>query len=847
MKPRLGALVAAVALAAPLALAAPQAAHAAATTTATIDPSTAKYKFHGIGALSGGGGNTRLLYDYPDAQRNQILDYLFKPGYGANLQILKVEIGGDTNSTDGAEHSFEHTEGDIKCDAGYEMWLMKEARQRNPNIKLYAMAWGAPSWVSDGDDHHGFYTPKAIKYLEHFLQCAKDKGTPIDYLGGWNERYSNGWSGDHRDVAMPWYVSLRSSLNSDGYSSVQVVGGDDFGWQVAKDMRADGNTAFRDAVDVVGIHYPCHYMSDESSCEPSTEARSLLDDQHKPLWASEDGSQNLDTGALPMARAHNRGYIDAKISAQINWPLTASAYQELLFADTGLISANQPWSGAYHVGASTWVTAQTTQFTAPDWYFADSASGYLGGSRSAGLGSYVTYVAPQKDNWSTVAETVDAPAGSSQTLNLSVTGGLPGGTVHVWSTDLSDPRVVYPMSHVGDVTPDSNGKYAITLAAGHVYTITTTSTVPGTSAAQSPGTASSPTRTMLSLPYTDSLGSAPIGKEPKLFTDMNGAFQSAPCGGNRTGNCLRQTAVGTPIFWNSGTHDNPYTLAGDPHWSNYTVAADVMLEQSGSVELVGRAEAQSRNNEGLEAYHLNVSGTGAWNIQKSDKSWQLTTLPNASGTTSALRANTWYRLALTFQGSQISATLDGKLLGTTTDSSYGSGLTGLGVGGYYGAQFANYSVTAGTTTALSGTYEIINDNSHLLMDAAGAYLPSLAVNGTLIDQWHKIGDNGDPNQQWKISANGDGYYSITGINSKSLDAYMWSQTAGTQMELYTDYGQANQEWAITPYTNGTYLIENRNSGYVLEVANWSKDDGGVVDQYPANNGVNQRWQLNKIG
>ena len=59
--------------------------------------------FQGIGAISGGGGNSRLLIDYPPGERAQILDYLFKPGYGAALQILKVEIGGDTNSTDGAE------------------------------------------------------------------------------------------------------------------------------------------------------------------------------------------------------------------------------------------------------------------------------------------------------------------------------------------------------------------------------------------------------------------------------------------------------------------------------------------------------------------------------------------------------------------------------------------------------------------------------------------------------------------------------------------------------------------------------------------------------------------------
>jgi Glycosyl hydrolase family 59 len=73
--------------------------------------------YGGVGAISGGGGNSRLLIDYPPAQRDRILDYLFKPGYGAALQILKLEIGGDANSTDGSEPSIEHTRGTVNCNA----------------------------------------------------------------------------------------------------------------------------------------------------------------------------------------------------------------------------------------------------------------------------------------------------------------------------------------------------------------------------------------------------------------------------------------------------------------------------------------------------------------------------------------------------------------------------------------------------------------------------------------------------------------------------------------------------------------------------------------------------------
>lgn len=69
--------------------------------------------FEGVGAISGGGGESVLLPHYPEQQREEILDYLFKPSYAAALHILKLEIGGDRLSTDGAEPSHQHTEKEV--------------------------------------------------------------------------------------------------------------------------------------------------------------------------------------------------------------------------------------------------------------------------------------------------------------------------------------------------------------------------------------------------------------------------------------------------------------------------------------------------------------------------------------------------------------------------------------------------------------------------------------------------------------------------------------------------------------------------------------------------------------
>ena len=85
-----------------------------------IDPTKTARRFDGVGALSGGGATSRLLPDYDADVRSDILDYLFKPNYGASLHILKHEIGGDTFSGCGTEPSHQHTRGDLSYERGYE-------------------------------------------------------------------------------------------------------------------------------------------------------------------------------------------------------------------------------------------------------------------------------------------------------------------------------------------------------------------------------------------------------------------------------------------------------------------------------------------------------------------------------------------------------------------------------------------------------------------------------------------------------------------------------------------------------------------------------------------------------
>ncbi len=135
----------------------------------------------------------------------------------------------------------------------------------------------------------------------------------------------------------------------------------------------------------------------------------------------------------------------------------------------------------------------TAPFTLPGWRSIGSGVGYLGGNRRNG--SYASYLAPGKAGWGTVVETLDARG--KQTLTLTVTGGLPGGPVHVWSGHPFRHGRLGALVRGADLR-EQHGRYRLTLLPGRLYAVTTADRLPssvrpasgpGTGARTSAGTA----------------------------------------------------------------------------------------------------------------------------------------------------------------------------------------------------------------------------------------------------------------------------------------------------------------------------------------------------------------------
>ena len=189
-----------------------------------LDKASKAHVHDGLGAIID--ASSRFLFDYPEPQRSAVLDYLFKPGFGAALDICKVEVGGDAQQTDGTTASYIHNVGEApNFNRSHIWWAMREAKARNPGVLFYGLAWGFPGHVGGGD----FYSLGTGKYLARWAQgAAQHHDLNVSVLGLWNERTpcklddpKNGTSWNCTMI-----FGLRAALDDAGLGHVRVAGTD---------------------------------------------------------------------------------------------------------------------------------------------------------------------------------------------------------------------------------------------------------------------------------------------------------------------------------------------------------------------------------------------------------------------------------------------------------------------------------------------------------------------------------------------------------------------------------------------------------------------------------------------
>ena len=429
-------------------------------------------RYLGIGGLSGGGATSRLLPDYPEDIRSQLFDYLFLPNFGASLQILKTEMGGGGQSTEGTEASHMYTANATQASyqRGYEWLIMCEAKARSPNISLWTLSWSWPAWVGcpggdlaspacDGATPYK-YPQQTADYVVAFVQgAARVHNLSIDVVGSWNERGYNSTA----------IVTLRAALDAAGLAGVKIAC-DDFNWACGVEMATNPDL-------LAAVAYVSGHNDQPPAIAQLKGARPTVDSEGFHTTGS-------DAGAAQWIRELNTRYIEFNQSANIAWNLITAYYEGTAFWPHGLMHAFQPWSSWYTAPATIWATAHYTQFTSTQdpWRYTTvgSGSGYL-----ASGGSYVALMDEASGHWSLILEKMPGespprgPAVAAENATFTLAGRFAAAwpTAALWSTLLgvapgqaSDPTAQFV--RLGQVDLRS-GSVTLPIAPGQILTLTT--------------------------------------------------------------------------------------------------------------------------------------------------------------------------------------------------------------------------------------------------------------------------------------------------------------------------------------------------------------------------------------
>ncbi|HZU85210.1 MAG TPA: family 16 glycoside hydrolase, partial [Polyangiaceae bacterium] len=353
------------------------------------------------------------------------------------------------------------------------------------------------------------------------------------------------------------------------------------------------------------------------------------------------------------------------------------------FYDVTMALASSPWSGAYTINPALWAYAHITQFAEPGWQFLDHASGTLPGG-----GDYVTLLSPSKTDFSVIADTSGASAPQQVTFTLA--DGLSATSVSVWRSDASAQFQQQPDVQV------SGGSFTITLEPNAIYSITTTTGQTKGAAPPPPAAAAFP------FPYYENYDHyadfKAVGYRPYYHADIAATFELAqrPDG---TGQCLHQVVAQPAQSW-APEPSGPYTIVGDSHWKDYEVSVDTSIETSGWASLMGRVESVGTGyGTGFQGYYLTLDTTGAWGFyfgagaDANNTAEISTSLASGNAT---LAAGAWHNMKLVFSGTSITGLIDGTQVFSVTDTTFGSGVVGLGTqsqnGRYTTAYFDNLIV-----------------------------------------------------------------------------------------------------------------------------------------------------------
>ena len=147
----------------------------------------------------------------------------------------------------------------------------------------------------------------------------------------------------------------------------------------------------------------------------------------------------------------------------------------------------------------------------------------------------------------------------------------------------------------------------------------------------------------------------------------------------------------------------------------------------------------------------------------------------------------------------------------------------------------------GSKTIEDGIYEIhLSSNTKYTLDV---YKVS-QLNKANVQLWV---DSDVDEQRFKITYQGDGYYTIMALHSKKLvEVTTGQRVTGVNVQQYESNGSDDQKWIIKKISNGKYSFISKASGLYMEAASSSIQNGTNIQVGRYSDSDLQRFSLNLV-
>ncbi len=774
-------------------------------------------------------GSAKVIKTLDGSIQTALLEELYHPNTGNNMSVVRISIGASDLSD--SSYTYNQSSGDVNMsnfsldgpDTRDLIPILKKILAINPNIKVLATPWTAPTWMKTNNSYIGGrlqtqYYDAYARYFVKYLDAMKAEGIDIWAITPQNEP-ENPFNEPSMEMNADEQIDfinnhLGPAIQGAGYTT-KIIAYDHNCDNLEYPKKVLNNSSFVDGA-AFHLYDPEANIAGMSEVHDATGKNVYFTEQFTSSEGNFDGDfgWHMENVVLGSLNNWSKTVIEWNLANDTSFgPRTPDGCTTCL----GAITING--SSSFTRNVSYYIIGQVSKFVQPNARHISTSKNILNTAFVNPDGSKVLVVYNRESgvktisvNWNNKSFEYDVPARSAVTFawtevptpicNPEAPKGLKA-TAGQGQVQLSWDEVVGADTYIVQRATTVDGAYT-TLQSGISQTsYTDIGLTNGTTYYYRVQTVNSEGTSEAS----NSVSAAPIANkidafgiiEAESFTDSRGIQienTSDIDGGSNVG----------------FADTNDYLVFENVDFGTGIASVDVRIASAAT--FTGVIEIRLNDVTGPHIGTVPVGNTGGWQVWDTRR----VNVDNVIGNKNVY---------LVFKG-------------------------GEGIGNVNWFRFNKEAIVSpiiplipiepptNTTIISGGIYRIINKASGKSLDVTDISV----ANGAKLQQWEY---SGGEHQKFRIDSVAPDAYSITAIHSgKALDVVDGSNAGGAQIQQWQYFGSPQQQWNLDLINEMYYEIASIHSGKVLQISGDSQSNGGRIIQNSRQGIANELWQFELV-